>query len=278
MKSDPARPILPCVFCDEVAEDFEEAVRLSAEAGAVGLELRGRMWGKSIGQIDDPDAARIKEVCARHGVRVAVIGSPVGKCDMESPDELAAHQKLFGRMAELAHTFGTDLIRGFALWRPNRSRETDHLRPNLDEYLPRILDFLGPIVDEAGRNGVRFSLENEGATLVGTCAEAHRVMDALGSPAALGATWDTGNGWECGENPYPDGYEQIRGRIFHFHVKPDMNQSLATVPGESFVTHEEVLRRLIDDGYRGWASIEHWGAPELMLKGLRELTPVLERL
>src|SRR5438034_360309 len=98
MKPDPIRP---CVFSDEVSAAFEEAVRLSVEAGAAGLELRGRMFGRSIGQIDDADVARIREICERHGARVAVIGSPVGKCDMESAEECRAHQELLRRMAQL---------------------------------------------------------------------------------------------------------------------------------------------------------------------------------
>src|ERR1051325_2677831 len=104
----PDRPIRACVFCDEVAEDFEEAVRLSAEAGAEGLELRGRLFGKSIAQIDDDEAARVAEICDRYGVAVAVIGSPVGKCH---PCQAAEHQQMFQRMAELAQFFGTTRIR-----------------------------------------------------------------------------------------------------------------------------------------------------------------------
>lgn len=270
-------PIRPSVFSDEVAPEFEEAVRLSVEAGAEGLELRGRMWGRSIGQIDDGDVRRIQEVCGRFGAQVAVIGSPVGKCDMENPEECRRHQALLGRMVQLAHTFGTPLIRGFALWRPNRSRETDRVRPNLEEYLPHVVEFLSPIVRQAESEGVRFCLETEGATLVGTCGEARKVMDALGNSPALGLAWDVNNGLSCGENPYPDGYRLIRDRIYHLHVKPNAEKSLATV-GDSALTYEQILTILKQDGYDAWASIEHWGSPEHMLKGLRELAPVLDRV
>jgi len=270
-------PIRPCIFSDEVAPDFEEAVRLAAAAGAEGLELRGRLFGKSIGQIDAADVERIRQVCARHGVRVAVIGSPVGKCSMDSPEEMREHQRLFGRMVQLAHAFETPLIRGFALWRPDRDRATDHLRPDLEQYLPRVREFLAPIAEQAGREGVRFCLETEGACLVGTCGEARRVMEALGNPPALGVTWDVNNGLSCGESPYPEGYALIRDRVYHLHVKPNPQQSLATV-GESALTYEQILTLLKRDGYDAWASIEHWGTSDEMLKGLRELVPVLARV
>jgi sugar phosphate isomerase/epimerase len=235
------------------------------------------MWGKTITQIDGADADRIAAVCERQGVQVAVIGSPVGKCDMENPEECLRHQQHFVRMAELAHRFGTRLIRGFALWRPDRSRATDYVRPDLDLFLPRISAFLTPIVAHAEQQGVRFCLETEGATLVGTCTEARRVLDALGNPEALGLAWDVNNGYYCGEDPFPEGYALIRDRVYHVHVKPNQAGSLATV-GETSTTYEAVLEALRDDGYDGWASIEHWGSPDAMLRGIRELGPVLERV
>jgi sugar phosphate isomerase/epimerase len=269
--------IRPCIFSDEVSPDFDEAVRLSAEAGAQGLELRGRMFGRSIGQIDDADVARIKEVCRGHGVSVAVIGSPVGKCDLEHPEECREHQRLFERMAELAHALETPLIRGFALWKPGRDRTGDAVRPDLEAYLPGIEAFLAPILRRAEREGVRYCLETEGATLVGTCGEARRVLDRMGAPACLGLAWDVNNGLSCGENPFPDAYDLIKHRVYHLHVKPNAAGSLATV-GDSDLTYEQILRVLKADGYNAWASIEHWGTPAEMLHGLRELVPVLQRV
>jgi sugar phosphate isomerase/epimerase len=269
--------IRPCIFSDEVSADFDEAVRLSVEAGAQGLELRGKMFGKSIGQIDDADVVRIREVCARYGATVAVIGSPVGKCSLEDPEERRRHQELFERMAQLGHVFGTPLIRAFSLWRPARDRATDHVRPHLDRYLPQVAEFLEPILRVAEAEGVRYCLETEGATLVGTCFEARRVMDALGNPPALGVAWDVNNGLSCGEEPYPEGYELIHERLYHVHVKPNAEKSLVTV-GQSALSYERLLGILERDGYEGWASIEHWGSPSLMLKGLQELVPVLERV
>lgn len=270
-------PIRPCVFSDEVHPEFEEAVRLSKEAGAEGLEIRGRMFGRAVTHITDDDVANMDRILDRYGVQVAVIGSPVGKCDMEKPEELEQHQRHFDRMLELARHYDTRVIRGFALWRPGRRDEPDHVRPNLEEFMERVVAFLTPIVRKAEAAGVVFSLETEGSTLVGTCDETRRVMEALGNSPALQACWDVNNGAYNGEEPYPTGYELIRGRVAHVHVKPNPENSLATVANTQ-TTYEQILTRLRDDGYQGWASIEHWGSPELMLEGLRQLTPVLQRV
>lgn len=267
--------IRPALFSDEVSQDFPDSVRLSAEAGAAGLELRGRLFGRSITQIDADDVSRIRAVCRRHSVEVAVLGSPVGKCSTDDLEDQRAHHAHFRRMIELAEVLETPLVRGFALWRPGRDRATDDQRPDLERFLPRIAEFLGPIVDLAGRAGVRFCLELEGATMVGTGAEARRVLDALGNSSALGVTWDVNNGLSCGEPPLPDGYDRIRGRVYHVHVKPNPEGSLATV-GDSTLTYEEVFETLRADGYQGWASIEHWGSPAAMLEGVRELRALLD--
>jgi sugar phosphate isomerase/epimerase len=264
-----------CVFTDEVAPDFEEAVRLARAAGATGMEIRGRLYGKNVTTIEDEDVRRMQDVLARHGARVASIGSPFGKCHRESPAEQAEHQRHFERMVALAHAFGTRIIRGFALWRPDRQR--DRPRPDLDRYLDEIIAFITPAVRFAEREGVLLCLENEGATMVGTGAEARAVIEALGRPSSLAVAWDVNNGYSCGERPLPEGYAEIAGRVAHVHVKPNAAGSLETV-GESEITYEAVLRTLLADGYQGAASIEHWGSPEAMLKGVRELSALVARL
>jgi sugar phosphate isomerase/epimerase len=263
------------VFTDEVAPEFEEAVRQSVAAGATGVEIRGRLYGKSVTQIDDDDVKQMQDVLARHGARVAAIGSPFGKCHIDRPEELAEHQRHFERMVALAHAFETRIIRGFALWKPRR--DDDRFRPDLAPFLDRVVAFLAPAVQIAARENVLLCLENEGATLVGTCAEARAVTDALGSPASLAVAWDVNNGWYCGETPLPDGYAFIRGRVAHLHVKPNPSGSMATV-GDSTISYDSILRTLLADGYTGAASIEHWGSPEAMLRGVRELAAAVARI
>lgn len=264
--------IEPSIFSDEVAPDFEEACRLCAANGATGIEIRGRLLGKDVTGITDDDVAKMQEILARHGLRVAVIGSPFGKCHMDRPEEVARHQAFFPRMIELAQAFGTDRIRGFAFWKPNGGSDAD--RPDIEEYLPRIVDFLSPAVRQAEAAGVTLCLESEGSTLIGTCGECRKVLDAVGHTPALAMAWDVLNGLFCGEMPLPEGYEQVRGFVRHLHVKPNRDRNMSTV-GDTRVTYEEIIRLLCADGYSGAATIEHWGSPDLMLAGLRELCALL---
>jgi len=259
--------IEPCVFTDEVSPDFEEAVQLSVEAGATAIEIRGRLPGGSITTISDEDVATMQAILAKFGARVGALGSPFGKCEMDNPAELAQHQAHFDRMLQLSRAFETPIIRGFALWRPTKG--PDHERPGLEPYLERIVAFLTPAVRKAEAAGAVLCLENEGTTLVGTCA--------VGGSPALAVAWDVNNGTDCGEEPLAVGYPLIRSRVRHLHVKPNREGHIETVSA-SAVTYDQVFRTLLADGYRGAASIEHWGSPERMLRGVEELVETLERV
>jgi len=265
-------------FADEVdKEDFDEAVRLGVEAGATGVELRGGIWGRRVQQIDNDEVKRVQDVLAKYGVKILSVGSPVGKCAHDNREELAEHQKMFERMVELAKAFDTTVIRGFALWNPNRKDGDRVNRPGVANYLDIIVPFLEPIVKLAAQEGVTFSLENEGATIAGSCAEARAVADALGDSPGFSFCWDVNNGIGCGESAFPEGYSQIKGRMTHLHIKPNEGKELDPIR-ETDMNYADLIKTVLADGYTGAVSIEHWGTPELMLKGVRDVRKVLDTL
>ena len=268
--------IRTCVFADEVSKDFDEAVKLCSEAGAEYIEVRGGIWGKRVTNADDDDVKRMQEALDKYDMKVGAIGSPFGKCTFEEED-YGRHMGFFPRMVELAHIFNTDVIRMFAFWVPKELRGKGIPRPDIKDYLGEIAPRLKPAAELAEKEGVTMAIETEGATLVGTCAEARAVIDAVGSDA-LRVAWDINNSWHCGELPHPDGYSHIRGLVRHIHVKPNADKNIDTV-SSSNVPYSRVLRVILEEeGFEGCASIEHWGSPELMLKGVRELKKLLQNL
>jgi len=265
-----------CYFSDEISPDFEEAVHLGSEAGAYNIEIRSRIFRKAVQDVNDDDVKKMKEILTKYNARVAVIGSPCAKCALDSPEECAQHVKIFQRMCSLAHAFETDLIRTFPFSIPEGRDKShrDRTRPDLSRYLDRIVEGLRPMVRIAENEGVKMCFETEGSTFSGNCRELCTIMDALDSSAVM-ATWDILNSWCSGDEiPYPDTYQLIRGRIAHLHIKPNKQYNIKTV-GESASTYEQIFRALLADGYNGGTSIEHWGSPELMLSGIRQLVALL---
>lgn len=262
------------VFADEVSSDFEEEVDLSRRAGATGIELRGGIFGRAVQSCTDQDVARMQEILARHGMRVAVIGSPVGKCVLGNEEEWATHVKWFDRMCELAHAFGTKIIRGFAFWTPTRK---DLPRPDLDALLPEIAAHFAPIARRAIEQDVYLCFESEGSTCTGTCSEIARIIDAIPDNDNIMVAWDVNNAARLGEHPLTEGYPLIRGRVRHVHVKPNRYKNIETV-WDTDVTYRQVFEALLADGYEGAASVEHWGSRWLMLEGVRQTVELLKQV
>ena len=261
-------------FTDEISEDFDEAVRLGAEAGATSADIRWKLFGKSVHEITDEDAVQIQSILNRYGVTVASIGSPFCKCRHDDPDEIETHRKIFGRMVELSKMFGTSIIRGFGFWDP-AYRNGCGSTP-IEESLETIVPLLRPAAEIAATEGLKLAFEMEVDTFIATCRDARLVIDALGGEG-VGICWDVNNAAGAGELPLPDGYYHARGLVEHVHVKPDSEQSIATV-ADTKIGYRDVLRTLEDDGYVGAIGIEHWGSRELMLSGICQVRSLIDTL
>jgi len=251
------------VITDEISQDLARAASVMLEYGVRAAELRG-IWGVNVTEADESELARAREVINQNGLEVACIASPVFKCDIDSdaavvegPMHLASARsmpqqlELLRRCADLAHRFGTDLVRVFSFWRRG---------PLSPEIESRIVDAFAEPVRIAGMEGVTLLLENEHACYIGTGAETRRIVDAVGSPQ-LAVCWDPGNALCAGEEPYPDGYSAVRGAVRHVHIKDakrhgengDLKWCVVGEGDIDYVGHFSALRA---DGYSGYVSLE----------------------
>ena len=285
-----------CVFTDEISQDLEHALDVAAEYGVGAVELRG-LWGRNIGALDDATAQRAIEIIRSRGLRVASLGSPFGKCDLPT-DDMAEQMALLRRLADLAEIFDARIIRGFAFWRPEEVRKpvggsgavNVHLRkPDLPKKFwdtaLRLFQQPARFVEE---RGLILAIENEDACGLGRGDETARFIEALGS-ANVRVAWDPGNAFFAGEAPYPDGYEQVRPHVVHFHAKdarlnPETGGAEWITIGEGDIDFAGQLRALAADGYRGAISLEtHYTPPggtredgsRAGLAALRELLSVV---
>jgi len=282
--------IQSCVFTDELSPDLEDAIRICAELRVPYVEIRG-VWGTDINRIDPEGAERVKAVLDSYGIRVGIIGSGFGKCSLFDEDEWQEHLNILDRQMRFCDLFGTRLIRMFPFWVPREVNWRAGERPNLDEYLGRIVDRLRGPCQRAEREGIVLSMETEDATFSGTCPETRAIIDAVGS-SALTVCWDVVNSWTAGRIAYPDDYEYLRGLVTHVHVKDaalDLSdrrrKTGRTYIGRGDVPWADIFRTLRDDGYDGLASVEthlffdladrfHWLTPATE-QALRNLNRIL---
>lgn len=254
----------------EMAGEFEEALRLGAEAGVKAVALRNKMFGKALEDLDDEDITKAKAIIERYGMKVKGVYSGVGKCTIDDPDTVEKNQASFGRILELAKIFGTDLVRVFPY---QRTGVIEYEPSRLSEYIEKIRDRWAPLVRRAEEEKAVLCFEGVGSTLARTSADMKRVIDALGDSTAVGVIWEVDIAFRDGEMP-SEGYPIIKEMIRDVHVKPNPELPLSG-DGE---TYEQAILALHRDGYTGPITIEHWKTTEASLKAIEELKGIIGRL
>jgi len=251
-----------CVFTDELSHDFEEAIRICAELRVPFIELRNGVFGTSVNEIDIKGAEKVKKVIGRYGIRVGCIGSKFGKCSLFDDEEWEQHLQILERQIRYADLWGVRLLRMFSFWVPKEIDPRSNRRPDLEAYLPRIVERLRGPCERAEREGITFTLETEGWTFGGTCPEVRTIIDAVDSPS-LTCCWDVANSWNYGHIAWPDDYPWVKGLVTHLHIKDATYdpQDRSRQTGRTYIDRgdipwPEILSTLISDGYDGLASVE----------------------
>jgi len=241
------------VFSDEVSQDLGRVIAVCKRFGLQGIEVRS-VWGHKAPQdIPPADVERMKAMLAEADLDVCSIASPFFKCNIDSPEEIAKHHDILRRCGELAHAFGTRLVRGFTFWRKG------------DYDKGRILDLYQPVANILEEHDIVLGIENEASTFIGTGTRLADFLDDLDSDR-VGAIWDPCNvlyDKDDPETPFPDGYEAIKPRTIHVHIKdskPNAAGEQECCPiGEGDIDYEGQFAALIEDEYDGWVSLEtHW--------------------
>lgn len=217
---------------------------MAADFGLDGLEIRS-VAGRNPFEMDRADVRRVKETADACGLSVCAVAAPLFKCDLEDRAAYQAHLEGAARCIEAAQAWGAPILRGFTFW--NREKG--------DTEFERIAELYQPVLRRAEEAGVRIALESEPSVATCNMELLARFLVVLDSPWA-GALYDPGNEAGSGVPPYPDGYERLKDRIIHIHVK-DMKRGFEPVLlGEGEVDFYGLFRRLRADGYSGWVSVE----------------------
>jgi L-ribulose-5-phosphate 3-epimerase len=87
------------------------------------------------------------------------------------------------------------------------------------------------------------------------------VLDRVPSPA-LGVIWDPGNEAVMDSEPFPGGYDQVRDRVIHVHLKDADEAGNWRKMGTGIIDYAGQFRALAEDGYTGLLSLEtHYEVP-----------------
>ncbi|WP_174184506.1 sugar phosphate isomerase/epimerase family protein [Nocardia barduliensis] len=235
------------VIGDEIAQDIEVVADVAAGAGARGVEVRS-VADRAPGMLTRPELQRIRNALDAKELEVAGYAPPAFKCPLPITDEECAlvADELAGFM-EQAAVLGAPHVRIFTFWRegePDPVRAARAAARVLSEVRSEI-----PLVVETGTR-----------TNTPTMRHVLAFLEELSFPG-LGILWDPGNtvfsGWDPA--PFPEDYAAGGTLIRHVHVKdPDGMNGYVRI-GSGDLPWPAILRRLAEDGYAGYLSLEtHW--------------------
>jgi len=260
------------VITDEISPDVEKSLNVAKELGMNYIELR-QCWNKNIKDLTDAEINRIKRIAGSAGLEVVCIASPFFKCNITNEAEVKNHLHFLRRLIEIAKSFDTEIIRGFAFWSTGSP----------DQYWNRIIEKLREATDICKSEGEILALENEPATFIGTGKEAKNILKEVGSES-LRLVWDPGNAFCAGEVPYPDEYLQARDHVAHMHLKDALRDRgtgkiKIVAVGSGEIDYEGQFKALIKDNYSGCLSIEtHYRIQNDGEKSTRETYAGLKRI
>ena len=245
------------ILTDEVSQDLEAVIRFAREEKLDGIEVRS-LFGKAFRDLSHDDLRTIAAATKDAGLAIAGAASPVFKCNLDAPNEIAEHVELFKRSVEAAQILGTDLVRVFAfLRRP---------LPATSDDLARAASHFGKLFEFVRGTGIRVGIENEASCIVGNAAETAEFWRHLPPNEEGTLVWDPCNCLylDGEEDPVGEAFDAVAGLVGHVHIKDARRNGSKAAPtcievGTGQLDFPRHFRALKTNGYRGWVTLEtHW--------------------
>lgn len=143
------------------------------------------------------------------------------------------------------------------------------------------VEMLKPVLDHAGREGVKLLIEPEPGLLIETLDQFLDLRSRIDHPY-LGLNYDVGHMY-CVSEPLGETIRRLGPRIDHVHVEDIAATRVHhhLVPGDGAIDFSEVFTTLREIGYDGWVTVELYpfiDDPDTAGRRAREcLLPLLER-
>lgn len=221
-----------CAFSDEAGPSLEGQIAALHRGGIPYMELRG-IGGKNVSELTVPEAKDIRRRLDDAELRVWSLGSPVGKVDINQPQQLEYDR--FCHILELAHVLGAECIRLFSFY------GTDGNERCFEPVCRR----LERMLDAAKGSGVTLCHENEKnifGDIPERCAALHRELHELR------AVFDPANFVQCGVDTLA-AWDMLAPYVHYGHIK-DADASGHVVPPGYGIGHiAEYLPRFFADGH-----------------------------
>jgi len=232
-------PLALGIVSDEIAPDFEEAVRHGLSWQITRYELRVLSSGR-VPEVSNQDWERVRALVDGKKLTITALSPGIFKHPLSKTDALEREiETTLPRTLTMAREVGAGLIIVFGF-----QREQGEPASHYDRAVA-LFSRAAAIAQEAG---LRLAVENEPGFWCDTGANTARTLRDVNSPA-LGANWDPCNAYGTSERPYPDGYEKLKDVIVNVHAKDTLKGALIQcVPiGDGIIDWHGQIRALLKD-------------------------------
>jgi sugar phosphate isomerase/epimerase len=243
-------------FGDEIAADLDEQLSTLDELNVGYLDLRGA-WGTNVLRMDEDDLDRVMTVCQAHDVKIACLGSPIGKSPIEDPIDIELDN--LRRIIEIGERVGCKRVRFFSFYPPDTSTNEHY-----DQYVDLSVARISELVALAEDAGFTMLLENEKGIVGDTLARCEALIKTIDSPN-LRFLWDSANFIQVDEARVVErGWPMLGDYIGYVHIKDAvMSDGHVVAAGEGDGQLPMLLDLLKEDGYQGFLALE----PHLKVAG-----------
>lgn len=244
---------------------FDEAVRLAAEIGYQGVEVR-LAPDHFTPEMTDAEIMRRADLIRSLGLGVASLYAFSGNFSTASDEECESNVEAFARQMEIARILGTDMVK-IGCGGPNAFLAEEYHFMKSAFWLRRCADLARPA-------GIRLVIEIHNSSLAEDLDGADKLYELVGRDN-LGFIHDAGNMYITGEDFGAESVRRLGARLFHVHVKDVARVSEEGLPGgfrdltrrgrELFqlvplgrggADHRPLIRALKASGYTGYLSTE----------------------
>jgi 3-dehydroshikimate dehydratase len=241
-------------FADEISADLDEQIAALHKENIHFLELRGA-WNTNVLDFTDQQVQRIAQTLSAQDISVSAIGSPIGKVPINS--SFAHHLERFERAIELAHVLQTRFIRVFSFYPPTVEQNKAEYTGDSDhsQWREEVLSRLRELTAKAHAANITLLHENEKDIYGDTIARCVDLFQNV-NDTHFQAILDPANFIQCGQTPFPDGYQALQPWLRYIHVKDARPDGRIVAAGEGVAHWPELLQRLQQDRYDGFFSLE----------------------
>lgn len=231
-------------FADEIAPGLDRQIQVLKQLGISWLEFRSAD-GINVADYTLERAAAVKEKLDQNGIRVSAIGSPIGKIGIEEAFE--PHLQSLEHVMDVAEVMDCKYVRMFSFFIPAGK--------DPGKYRDAVMERMEKMAEAARRRGLVLLHENEKEIYGDTAPRCLELLKRFGGDN-FKCTFDFANFVQCGQDTL-EAYELLKSYISYVHVKDaKAADGEVVLPGEGDGHLAQMLKRLDDDGYNGFLSME----------------------